>query len=67
MSKENITINGIKYIKETFPNGSTSTYPDPDFQEDSNIPLPTLPPLTTLDEKLDFIIDQLGLKLRFKP
>ena len=59
--------NGIKYIRETFPNGSQSEYPDPEFQTDSNITLPTLPPLTTIDEKLNFIIDQLGLKRFFKP
>lgn len=67
MSKENITINGVKYIRETFPNGSVTTYPDPDFQTAANIPLPQLPPLTTPDEKLDFIIDCLGLKRLFKP
>lgn len=67
MSKENIVINGIKYIRETFPNGSVTTYPDSAFQEPSNIPLPPLPPLTTDSEKLDFIIDCLGLKRLFQP
>lgn len=58
--------NNIHYIKNTYDNGTTEIYPDPDFQEQSPQPVkPPLPDLTTTNKKLDFIIEQLHLKDRF--
>jgi len=55
--------NGIHYIRETYDSGSTNTYPDPEFQEPGPTPVkPPLPPLNTVGQKLNFIIDVLHLK-----
>lgn len=58
----------IHYIKETLPNGATTTYPDPDFQTSHpEPPLPPLPPLINTGQMLKFIIEELHLKRRFQP
>lgn len=66
MLSEKFIKNGIHYIRDTLPNGAINIYPDPEFQEPGPEPIkPTLPPLATTDQKLDFIIDELHLKYRF--
>lgn len=58
--------NEIHYIEETHDNGAINIYPDPEFQEGSPDPVrPPLPDLSTTDKKLDFIINELGLKNRY--
>lgn len=59
--------NDIHYIKEIYPNGAVNIYPDPEFQQPGPEPeKPPLPDLSKTDQKLDFIIDELKLKKRFK-
>ncbi len=60
--------NYIHYIKEIYSNGFINIYTDPEFQEPSpELTKPPLPPLTSTGQKLDFIINELNLKNRFKP
>lgn len=66
MLTEKFIKNGIHYIRETWNSGVINIYPDPKFLDPpTNPPLPPLPDLTTVNQKLDFIIDQLNLKKRF--
>ncbi len=59
--------NKIHYIKETFDNGAINIYPDPKFQPKTQVPSkPRLPKLNTIDKKLDFIINNLRLKDKYK-
>ncbi len=59
--------NGIHYIKETYDNGAINIFPDPKFQP-APIPFekPPLPDLNTTNKKLDFIISELNLKIKYK-
>ena len=60
--------NKIHYIKETYPNGSINIFVDPEFQKtlfpDPNS-FPSLPDLSTISKKLDFIITELNLKSKY--
>ncbi len=68
MTTEKIIIDGIHYIKETSDSGGIHIYPDPDFQPVFPDPIsPDLPQLNTVGQKLDFVINELHLKKRFKP
>ncbi|MBA7642994.1 hypothetical protein ES703_50704 [subsurface metagenome] len=67
INTEKFIENDIHYIKYTYSNGSTETIPDPDFQNSAPFEKPPLPTLSTVNQKLDFIIDELGLKNRFAP
>jgi len=68
MTIEKFVKNGIHYIKETLDNGAVNTYADPEFQSPDGISPPNKPPLpdlATVNQKLNFIIDELHLKDRF--
>jgi len=63
MTTEKFIIDGVHYVRETFENGTINTYVDPEFSgPDPICNLPQLPPLNTLPQKLDFIIQVLRLK-----
>lgn len=67
MKTKKFVKNGIHYIKETYPNGTTNSFQDPEFQEPGPEPLkPFLPDLSTTNKLLNFIIDELHLKKRFQ-
>lgn len=66
MTIEKFIKNDIHYIKEIFESGTINIYPDPEFQPSSTPTIkPPLPPLTTITQILEFIIDQLHLKDSF--
>lgn len=55
--------NGIHYIRAIYDSGTIVIYPDPEFQENHPLtPRPPLPPLISLSDRLNFIIDVLHLK-----